>query len=112
MHDEEDEYVKSFDCPVCDWAVFWSDDKGMFEEQDGVCPNCATICWISVDQETAYINSEEKTADLGQPKCLNECDLLYAPKGDVTKSEFYGQPCRLTCAKAQAACPPNGWAKR
>lgn len=72
----DDTLVEVLHCCQCGAVMFYSDDDGLFCETDGEpCPECATICWVSVDdsEELADTGSDFETADVGQPRCNGTC---------------------------------------
>lgn len=99
-----DATTTTLDCPNCGAdPLFTSDEDGLFyEDTDAVCPECAALCVIGVDDDRAYVRYDGEHADVGQPKCNGSCGAI---------AEYIGQPgdtydcerCKLRPADGAAA---------
>jgi len=86
-------------CNVCGEELFESDAEGLFwEDTEAVCSSCGTISWVGVDNETAYVSSNEEVEDKGQNKCDGSCGAV---------AEFVGAPCRWDCERTAKANPSD-----
>lgn len=89
----------TLDCNCCGAVVFQADDDGLFYEDDEtVCPDCATICMVGIDYDhnLVYVVEDGHCADVGQMKCDGSCG---AP------AEFVGEPGNTYDCERCNVCP-------
>lgn len=72
-------------CNNCGAVVFEPDEDGLFyQDQDGVCPDCARICQVEIEENgRAWVSDHGIHADVGQAVCDGSCGVI---------EEFVGTP--------------------
>ena len=84
-------------CIWCGQDCIESTADGLFGEDDeGVCPDCGTINYVTVDDQSEPATADITTADVVKDVGQNRCDGTEC--GSV--AEFHGTPCRWDCKRA------------
>jgi len=102
---------ETMECPICGATVFESKSGIFYEDDQTYCPECLTLCRISVDDGRAWINANENMIqDVGQPRCNGEACLSPTAEysnGVACKSwaeEHIGKPCCPDCPRFLKWC--------